>query len=86
MTLSPTQIWLVLGIVAYSALYMVLYGPRRGDIIPGREPRFEGDEGDLSRYTDQGRARMRRGRWMRWLALPYILVLLQLSGFFDSSR
>ena len=58
-----------------------MYHARRGDYKPGKEPKWEGDELDHERYTLEGLARQRRGRWLDIMAVPYLLLLAWLTGF-----
>ena len=75
--MTPT-LWLLLGAAIYGAIDLMLYGPRKGDLKPGREPTRDGEESDEDRYTPEGLRRRRSGRWMRWLAFPYLIILARL--------
>ena len=72
--------YFVLGILAYGAIGAILYGPRGHDFKRGRATLSEGGLLEKDRYTSQGLDRMRRGRWMAWLCVPYILILGEVSG------
>ena len=78
--LPRSYTYFLLGILAYWIVGAMLYGPRRGDFELGKEAHSDAAHWDEDRYTEEGLARLRRGRWMRWLGLVYILLLGQFTG------